>query len=659
MFVAKKWQRFLAKTLILLLLFANPGAAAAENKAADTADSIAITVDKDTPDKEEQSQTVTLTLDKGDTEEAHAAFTSAGDTDKNLTGKEKALTFTNSLWAYFLKNGKNSGPQWLKTADFSFQLNDNNKPVYSFETIQPFGEVNKNGALWFWQGRYANQGNSSNTANLGVGWRKLAEDKKSLFGLNAFYDYGFQYKLARVGVGTEYFNKQAEYRFNWYHPVSGDRQTGVSYLDSGILYSYIRAVEGFDFELGTAVPDAPWWKVYAGGFYWDNKHNADEKGYKLRSAMQLTPRFSLEVGYTKSNQTSDAYGKIMYNLADVNGLSFWDNLASKVDGKDIIGVTLQIYKDGKPVGEPIFMDADKLSRYTVKATYVHKTDKVGAPIPQPTDDLTAKLLQKVARENDIKTETWTKLVPYTGSVKVTVTDGTNPISGASVSVTIGSTAYTATTDAVGVASFASLKTGSYTFTASATGYTSATAAIAVTDSGGSGTIVLGGQALTITATSGTGGSITPSGATSVTYGGSQTYTFTPVTGYSIASVTVDGTTLATTPTSYTFTNVTTAHTIAVTYDTTPSYLITVTTPTNGTISPSVNTYVTSGDSLTFYFTPDAGYVISSVTVDGTSLTTTPTAYTFSNVTAAHSISVALPPPRRHMPSPPQPAATEA
>ena len=45
---------------------------------------------------------------------------------------------------------------------------------------------------------------------------------------------------------------------------------------------------------------------------------------------------------------------------------------------------------------------------------------------------------------------------------------------------------------------------------------------------------------TISVSAGTGGFISPSGSTSVASGGSQTYTITPNTGYSVASVTVDG-----------------------------------------------------------------------------------------------------------------------
>ena len=68
----------------------------------------------------------------------------------------------------------------------------------------------------------------------------------------------------------------------------------------------------------------------------------------------------------------------------------------------------------------------------------------------------------------------------------------------------------------------------------------------------------------ITASSGTGGTISPSGTTSVTYGSSKTYTIQPKAGYEIADVLVDGKSVGAV-TSYTFSNITQAHTIKATF----------------------------------------------------------------------------------------------
>jgi sugar lactone lactonase YvrE len=146
---------------------------------------------------------------------------------------------------------------------------------------------------------------------------------------------------------------------------------------------------------------------------------------------------------------------------------------------------------------------------------------------------------------------------------------------------------------------------------------------------------------TITASAGDHGSISPSGATAVNYGADQTFDFTPATNYHVASVTVDGTALTTTPlpTSYTFNNVTTGHTIAVSFAL-DTHTITAATGANGSISPSGTVVVNGGADQTFTFTPAAGYHVAEVLVDGGSVGAGPS-YTFSNVTTDHTIAVSF------------------
>jgi Fe-S cluster biogenesis protein NfuA len=69
---------------------------------------------------------------------------------------------------------------------------------------------------------------------------------------------------------------------------------------------------------------------------------------------------------------------------------------------------------------------------------------------------------------------------------------------------------------------------------------------------------------TITASAGANGSITPSGATAVAYGGSQTFAIRAAFGYQVGSVTVDGSPVGGFS-SYTFSNVKGNHSIAATF----------------------------------------------------------------------------------------------
>ena len=113
------------------------------------------------------------------------------------------------------------------------------------------------------------------------------------------------------------------------------------------------------------------------------------------------------------------------------------------------------------------------------------------------------------------------------------------------------------------------------------------------------------------------GTITPSGTQAVPEGESATYTITPNAGSSITDVVVDGKSVGIV-TSYTFDDVAANHTIqakfaadAVNYTITPSV-----TGGGGLITPAPAFVVPSSGNLTFYFLPNDGYLVGTVTVDG-------------------------------------------
>ncbi len=140
---------------------------------------------------------------------------------------------------------------------------------------------------------------------------------------------------------------------------------------------------------------------------------------------------------------------------------------------------------------------------------------------------------------------------------------------------------------------------------------------------------------TITASAGTGGTITPAGAVSVNSGANQTFAIAPSTGYKISDVTVDGVSVGAVAT-YTFTSVAANHTIAATFVVIPTFTITASAGANGTLSPTGTIIILPGGNQTIIITPAPGYMIDNVTVDGVSVGALST-YTFSNVTANHTI----------------------
>ena len=133
-----------------------------------------------------------------------------------------------------------------------------------------------------------------------------------------------------------------------------------------------------------------------------------------------------------------------------------------------------------------------------------------------------------------------------------------------------------------------------------------------------------------------GGNISPQGEIEVEYGTSQTFTIISKIGYQIRDVLVDGKSIGPVST-YTFENLIENHTIEVIFEPI-SFTITATSGFGGFINPSGKVNVNYGESKTFIITPEKGYKIKEVIVDGKSIGVV-SSYTFRNVTENHTISV--------------------
>jgi len=139
----------------------------------------------------------------------------------------------------------------------------------------------------------------------------------------------------------------------------------------------------------------------------------------------------------------------------------------------------------------------------------------------------------------------------------------------------------------------------------------------------------------ITADAGPGGSIDPEGSVEVWRGSSITFDIKPDRGFDISDVVVDGGSQGPLS-SYTFRSVVASHTITA-FFTPKIYTITASAGEGGNISPSGDVTVRHGDDRTFTISPDYGYEIKEVKVDGKRKGKIST-YTFSNVTKDHEIS---------------------
>ncbi len=155
-----------------------------------------------------------------------------------------------------------------------------------------------------------------------------------------------------------------------------------------------------------------------------------------------------------------------------------------------------------------------------------------------------------------------------------------------------------------------------------------------------------------------GGTINPSGAVSVDYGGSKTFNIAPNPNYHIADVIVDGSSVGKVST-YTFYNVQTIRSIRAIFAI-DKYTITASAGPNGAISPSGNIVVNHGASQTFTITPDSGYNIADIKINGTSIGAV-SSYIFNNIQASYTIAATFsqtpPPTPTPTPTPTSPVPT--
>ena len=142
--------------------------------------------------------------------------------------------------------------------------------------------------------------------------------------------------------------------------------------------------------------------------------------------------------------------------------------------------------------------------------------------------------------------------------------------------------------------------------------------------------------LTIAASCGEGGKITPAGTVTVRNGDSQTFEIAPDKGCAVKDVKVDGESKGPL-TVYKFESAEADHTIQAEFKKAES-AITASAGSGGKIAPEGTVTVRNGDSPTFEFMPDRGYAVKDVKVDGESKGPL-TVYQFESVDADHTIQV--------------------
>ena len=132
--------------------------------------------------------------------------------------------------------------------------------------------------------------------NLGLGYRKLSEDKSSMMGINVFLDNDFNAGHQRGSVGFELKGANLDLTANSYHKISNmEVHKGTEE----------QVLSGYAINLASQVPYAPWAKINWQNYSWENeKASSDTEGNSIALQAYLTPSIQLEF----KNDMSDNSG---------------------------------------------------------------------------------------------------------------------------------------------------------------------------------------------------------------------------------------------------------------------------------------------------------------------------------------------------------------
>ena len=203
--------------------------------------------------------------------------------------------------------------RYFPTVEISYGAAGGEKPTAGLLIVAPLTDKEDIFNTVFTQVSGFYQDNRT-TLNLGLGYRHITDNKKYLYGINAFYDHEFPYDHGRTSVGVEAMSTMWEVRGNKYWATT-DWKTGRRGQQE-------RALDGYDLEAGIPLPYMNWTTVFIKHFKWDAYDGADDlEGQDLSFRAQF-PAFlkGLEVEAGRSfykDYRNESFVKISYNLTEI------------------------------------------------------------------------------------------------------------------------------------------------------------------------------------------------------------------------------------------------------------------------------------------------------------------------------------------------------
>ena len=205
------------------------------------------------------------------------------------------------------------------------------KPFGSIMIVRPIIEFDK--SIVFNQTQVNNyfiRGKNRLALNLGLGYRKMSEDKTYFLGSNIFLDIDSEENL-RSSLGLEFKSSPFAIAGNYYQHISGVKKVGD--FDERVL-------DGYDLNIHGQVPFLPWLDLTYTNYKWKKEKNVkNSKGNKVGLEIYFMDNIDLVIGLDKNNIDGDTwYGNIVLRYPENPRLSMIKNFE---EGKLISDVAFQ------------------------------------------------------------------------------------------------------------------------------------------------------------------------------------------------------------------------------------------------------------------------------------------------------------------------------
>ena len=147
-------------------------------------------------------------------------------------------------------------------------MGEDYKPEFSIVTVRPISKHHSVDAT-FVQLQLNEQkirGKGRLSTNIGIGYRKLSENKDSITGANVFLDYDEEGN-ARASIGLELKSSSFDILANYYAAISGAKTVGA-YTE--------RTLDGLELTAVGQVPYLPWANLVATHYEWEAEKNSKD-----------------------------------------------------------------------------------------------------------------------------------------------------------------------------------------------------------------------------------------------------------------------------------------------------------------------------------------------------------------------------------------------